>query len=74
MKPIESFEEYKSVYKKSVEQPEEFWAEVAEDFVWQKKWDTVLKWDFDGPDVKWYGGAKCNLSENCIDRHLATSK
>jgi acetyl-CoA synthetase len=72
MKSIETFEEYKAVYKKSVEQPEEFWAEVANDFTWQKKWDTVLKWDFDGPNVKWFDGAQANLTENCIDRHLAT--
>ena len=67
---IKSHEEYKAVYKKSVEQPEAFWAEQAETFQWQKKWDKVLEWDFKTPDVKWFAGAKLNITENCLDRHL----
>ena len=70
MKQITSFDQYKSDYKKSVETPEQFWAEVAEDFLWQKKWDKVLNWNFETPDIRWFDGAICNLSENCLDRHL----
>lgn len=70
---IKSLEEYRSAYKRSIESPEEFWGEVAENFVWSKKWDKVLSWNFKEPAVKWFEGAKLNITENCIDRHLATS-
>ena len=70
MKKISSIEDYNSQYKKSVEQPEEFWADVAENFTWKKKWDTVLKWDFNDYDVKWFLNGKLNITENCLDRHL----
>jgi acetyl-CoA synthetase len=70
MKKISSIEEYNSEYKRSVEQPEEFWAEVAENFSWKKKWDSVLKWDFNSYDVKWFLNGKLNITENCLDRHL----
>ena len=70
MKKINSFEEYLSTYEKSVSHPEAFWAELAHSFVWKKKWDTVLKWDFDTPSVKWFEGGKLNITENCLDRHL----
>jgi acetyl-CoA synthetase len=69
---ISSFEEYEQVYKKSVEQPEEFWAGIAENFQWKKKWDKVLDWNFTEPNVKWFEGAKLNITENCLDRHLDT--
>lgn len=68
---ISSFSEYQAEYQKSIDNPEAFWAEIAEHFTWQKKWDTVLEWDFKTPDVKWFNGAKLNITENCIDRHLA---
>lgn len=70
---IKSLEEYRSAYKRSIESPEEFWGEVAENFTWSKKWDKVLSWNFKEPDIKWFEGAKLNITENCIDRHLATS-
>jgi acetyl-CoA synthetase len=70
---IKHLEEYYQVYRKSVNAPESFWEEIAEEhFVWRKKWDTVLDWDFSKPEVKWFEGAKLNITENCIDRHLAT--
>jgi len=69
---ITSFDEYKQIYQHSVEQPEEFWAGVAETFQWQKKWDKVLDWNFTEPKVRWFDGAKLNITENCLDRHLAT--
>lgn len=70
---IKHLEEYFQVYRKSVRDPENFWGEVAEEhFVWRKKWDNVLSWDFKKPDIKWFEGAKLNITENCIDRHLRT--
>jgi len=71
MKKITSPSEYQQVYKESVEQPEKFWESVASDFTWRKKWETVLEWDFSKPEVKWFVGGKLNITENCIDRHLA---
>ncbi|MEQ1585153.1 MAG: acetate--CoA ligase [Cyclobacteriaceae bacterium] len=70
MKKISSQSDYQQVYQESVQQPEKFWANIAEDFVWRKKWDTVLEWDFNKPEVKWFVGGKLNITENCIDRHL----
>ncbi|WP_047545827.1 acetate--CoA ligase [Psychroserpens sp. Hel_I_66] len=70
---IKHLEEYYQVYRKSVREPENFWEEIAEEhFLWRKKWDTVLEWDFTKPEVKWFKGAKLNITENCIDRHLLT--
>ena len=71
---IKNLEEYFQVYRKSVREPENFWQEVAEEhFVWRKKWDNVLSWDFSKPEVKWFENAKLNITENCIDRHLLTN-
>jgi acetyl-CoA synthetase len=69
---IRSQAEYDEAYAFSVKDPEAFWAAQAGTFTWQRKWDTVLHWDFDGPDVKWFAGGKLNITENCLDRHLAT--
>ncbi|WP_367389619.1 acetate--CoA ligase [Lewinella sp. LCG006] len=68
---ITSFEEYQKVYQQSVTDPEGFWAAQAETFQWRKKWDKVLDWNFRDPDVKWFTGGKLNITENCLDRHLA---
>jgi acetyl-CoA synthetase len=67
---ISTYEEYKAAYKKSVDTPEEFWAEIAENFSWHKKWDNVLEWDFEEPNIKWFINGKFNITENAIDRHL----
>ncbi|MEM1260022.1 MAG: acetate--CoA ligase [Bacteroidota bacterium] len=68
---IKHLEEYYQIYRKSVRNPENFWEEVAEEhFVWRKKWDRVLDWDFSKPEIKWFQGAKLNITENCIDRHI----
>ncbi len=69
---IKTFEEYHSAYKRSVEDPEGFWAEVAENFHWKKKWSKVLNWNFKEPKVECFKEGKLNITENCIDRHLAT--
>lgn len=69
---IKSLEQYHSDYKKSVDDPEGFWGDVAGNFQWKKKWDSVLEWNFTEPKVEWFKGAKLNITENCIDRYLAT--
>ncbi|MEO5643754.1 MAG: acetate--CoA ligase [Bacteroidia bacterium] len=70
MNRILTFEQYQSEYKKSIEDPEEFWAEIASEFTWHKRWDKVLEWNFEQPDIKWFIGGKFNITENCLDRHL----
>ena len=67
---IKSIEAYREVYKKSIEDPEAFWAEIAENFTWRKKWDKVLNWNFTEPKIEWFAGGKLNITENCLDRHL----
>ena len=70
---IKHLEEYYQVYRKSVRNPEAFWEEIAEEhFVWRKRWDNVLSWNFKKPEIKWFEGAKLNITENCLDRHLPT--
>jgi len=66
---IKSLEEYEALYKQSIEDPEKFWAGVANDLHWFKPWDKVLEWDL--PSAKWFVGGKINLSYNCLDRHLS---
>lgn len=67
---IKSFEEYQNAYQESTQNPEGFWSSIAETFSWRSKWDSVLDWNFDAPEIKWFNGAKLNITENCIDRHL----
>lgn len=67
---IKTFDDYQRAYRESVENPAAFWAAVAEDFFWRKKWDAVLAGDFDAAEVKWFVNAKLNITENCLDRHL----
>ncbi len=69
---LKSLPEYFSTHQKSVLTPELFWGEIAEEhFVWRKKWDNVLDFDFRVPEIKWFE-AKLNITENCLDRHLLT--
>ena len=70
MNMIRTFEDYQSQYKRSVDDPEGFWSDIASEFTWRKKWDKVLSWDFTKPEIKWFTGGKLNISENCLDRHL----
>jgi len=67
---IKTFEEYQDTYKRSVENPEEFWGDVASNFFWKRKWTNVLNWNFTEPDIKWFEGGKLNITENCLDRHI----
>src|ERR1700716_759126 len=68
---IRSLEEYQSMYTKSVEDPEGFWAEIAGHFQWHRKWDKVLDWNFKDPQVKWARGGQQNITQNGLVRHLA---
>ncbi len=67
---IRSLDEYRSVYEQSIKEPKTFWASVAAHFLWRKKWDKVLEWNFKQPDIQWFVNGKLNITENCIDRHL----
>ncbi|MGA2466089.1 MAG: acetate--CoA ligase [Thermodesulfobacteriota bacterium] len=69
---IRRMEDYKELYQRSLNDPEKFWGELAEQLDWSKKWDKVLEWDFNKPEVKWFVGGKLNASYNCLDRHLNT--
>ena len=68
---IKTFEEYQEQYKKSAEQPEVFWSEIASQFSWKKNWDITLEWNFNEPKIEWFKGGKLNITENILDRHLA---
>ena len=67
---ISNLQEYKSLYQRSVSDPEGFWKEQAETFNWHKPFDKVLEWNLDGPEVKWFLNGKLNITENCLDRHI----
>jgi acetyl-CoA synthetase len=69
---IKSMEEYKQIYQKSIADPEGFWAEMAEQLDWYKKWDKVLVNDFKEAKHEWFVGGKLNACYNCVDRHLTT--
>lgn len=70
---IKNIQEYEKLYKKSVEDPDGFWAEMAEkQLSWYKKWDKVSDWDFNKPYIKWFIGGKLNASYNCLDRFMNT--
>ncbi len=70
---IKSMAEYEELYRRSVEDPEGFWAEMAEKSIsWFRKWDKVLEYDFEKPHVRWFSGGRLNASYNCLDRHVKT--
>lgn len=70
---IDTLAKYIDAYRYAKKNPEGFWSSIAENnFTWRKKWDTVLEWDKETPSIKWFNGAKLNITENCIDRHLKT--
>jgi acetyl-CoA synthetase len=73
MTHIRTFSDYQAIYEKSVNKPEEFWADVAQGFVWRQNWDKVLEWSFEHPEITWFKNAKLNITENCLDRHLLLS-
>lgn len=67
---LKTKEAYEKAYQQSVSDPEGFWASIAEQFVWKRKWDKVLEWDFKDTYIEWFKGGKLNITENCLDRHL----
>ncbi len=69
---IKSLEEYERLYKESVEQPEKFWGDVANELHWFKPWDKVLEWN--APWAKWFEGGQINLAYNCLDRHVQSGR
>ncbi|WP_339136931.1 MAG: acetate--CoA ligase [Candidatus Electrothrix sp. GW3-4] len=72
---VKSMDEYKAAYQRSIEDPEGFWADRAEELVtWDKKWDKVLEYDFSKPEIEWFKGGKLNMSVNCLDRHLTNGR
>ncbi len=68
---IDSFIKYYKSYQYSVNDPEGFWSQIASTFTWHKKWDKVVEFDWKKPKFEWFKGAKLNITENCLDRHLA---
>jgi len=72
---IKTLEQYKEIYKESIESPEKFWYSIAQYFTWKKSPEKAagsFKWDFTTPSIEWFKGAKLNITENCLDRHLLT--
>ncbi len=69
---IQTLSGYIHEYSKSIQNPEEFWSRVADSFHWQKRWDSVVDWNFEEPNVKWFTDAKLNITENILERHLFT--
>ena len=67
---IKTLDQYQQAWKKSIDDPASFWSEIATHFVWKKKWDKALEWNFKEPAVKWFQGGQLNITENCLDRHL----
>jgi len=72
---VKSMDEYRAMYQRSIDDPEGYWGDRAEELVtWEKKWDKVLEWDFTKPEIKWFAGGKLNMSYNCLDRHLTDGR
>ncbi len=69
---IKSLEAYHEAYKQSIDDPETFWGNVADNFLWKRPWNKVLDWNFAEPKIEWFKGATLNITENCLDRHLQT--
>jgi len=73
---INSMEKYNEMYDRSIQDPEGFWGDMAENFTWFKKWDKVMNYNYDRRDgkvfIEWFKGAKTNITVNCLDRHLET--
>ena len=67
-----TLQNYQDAYRRSVADPEGFWAEVASELAWFRPWDRVFQWDY--PSFQWFLGAKCNIAYNCLDRHLDSER
>ncbi len=71
---IKSMDEYRKMYRRSIEEADVFWPEMAETLDWFKKWDSVHTWDPQGCECTWFAGGKLNASYNCLDRHVKAGK
>ncbi|HLW20320.1 MAG TPA: AMP-binding protein, partial [Cyclobacteriaceae bacterium] len=69
---IQTLSGYFHEYQKSVTEPEKFWSRIADSFHWRKRWDKVLEWNFEEPDIKWFINGKLNITENIFEKHLFT--
>src|SRR6478735_2067615 len=69
---INSMEQYREMHRESLEQPDQFWTREAAEIYWQQPWDQVCEWN--APDAKWFTGAKLNISQNCLDRHVEAGR
>jgi acetyl-CoA synthetase len=69
---ITTYDDYQRQYQQSIDHPESFWSGIAANFTWRRPWDNVLEWNFREPRIRWFEGAKLNITENCLDRHLDT--
>ncbi|GIR18168.1 MAG: hypothetical protein CM15mP32_3550 [Flavobacteriaceae bacterium] len=69
---INSLSEFKYATKQAIENPESFWNDIAKEFQWKSPWEQTLDYDFSKPEIKWFVRGKLNITENCLDRHLAT--
>ena len=73
---VNSMDEYRKMYQRSIEEPEAFWADMADQFVWFEKWRKVRDYNYNVNDgdirIEWFQGGKTNITANCLDRHLAT--
>jgi acetyl-CoA synthetase len=67
---ISSMEQYRALYRRSLDDPAGFWGEQAERLTWMKPWDSVGSWDFVKPEIQWFAGGQLNVAVNCLDRHL----
>ena len=67
---ISSEEQYNNIYNESIQDPDTFWAKIAERLHWNKKWSSVCEFDFVNANIKWFEGGKLNVSVNCLDRHV----
>jgi acetyl-CoA synthetase len=67
---ISTLSGYIHEYQKSVANPTGFWANIADSFYWRKKWDTILKWNFNDPEIEWFKGGRLNITENIFERNL----
>ena len=70
MQRITSLSDYFKKYEQSEKDPEKFWSEIADTFIWKKKWDKVLDWNFESLDIRWFKNAKLNITENIFERNL----
>jgi len=71
MQRIKTLSEYFKKYESSEKDPEKFWSQIADSFIWKKKWDNVLESNFENADFKWFKNAQLNITENIFERNLS---